>query len=151
MPWHVNGAIINEVNFAPLLGVGDVSRRYVGKYLDVLTEGKARIPVHVFIGGSEAADLAEKHRLALQAQGSCTFLLTPEHVTGPDGEILTLEQHTLGGRLRALLLRSDADAILVVASALEEWSAQPWVRDPASIKIVQHAQAAREPAAACDA
>src|SRR5690606_29296845 len=29
LPWHQNGAVINKVNFSPLLGGGEISRRHI--------------------------------------------------------------------------------------------------------------------------
>ena len=36
-PWHANGAIINEVNYAPLLGGGEISPRHVPEFLQRLS------------------------------------------------------------------------------------------------------------------
>ena len=43
-PWHANGAIINEVNFAPLLGGADISRSKIPNFLKKLIEDEGRIP-----------------------------------------------------------------------------------------------------------
>ena len=52
-PWHSNGAIINEVNFAPLLGGAEISRSKIPRFLETLIKDDGRIPIHVYIGGSE--------------------------------------------------------------------------------------------------
>lgn len=46
-PWYENGAIINEVNFAPLLGGAQISRSYIPEYLSRLIDGDGKIPIEV--------------------------------------------------------------------------------------------------------
>lgn len=59
-PWFENGAIINEVNFAPLSGGGEISRQHIPTFLHRLLGGNGRIPVEVFVGGSAALSAAKK-------------------------------------------------------------------------------------------
>ena len=47
VPWHANGAVINEVNFAPALGSNVISRLYLKTYVTRLLGGDGRIPVEV--------------------------------------------------------------------------------------------------------
>ncbi len=54
VPWPANGAVINEVNFAPTLGQGVVSRLHVKTHLTRLLGGDGRIPVEVYSGNAVA-------------------------------------------------------------------------------------------------
>ena len=65
-PWHANGAIINEVNYAPLLGGGEISRRHVPEFLQRLLGGNGRIPVEAFVGGESAMAAARQGRANLR-------------------------------------------------------------------------------------
>jgi cyanophycin synthetase len=118
-PWHANGAIINEVNFAPLLGGGEISRRYVDEYLVRLVDGRGRIPVEVFVGGAAAWEAAEaRWRARLQA-GVVAFLCNDVRTLGGDGQPFALPVDGLHARVRALTLRAEVGALVLVVQTLE--------------------------------
>jgi D-alanine-D-alanine ligase-like ATP-grasp enzyme len=94
-PWWTNGAIVNEVNFAPLMG------------------GHGRIPTAVFVGGPDArlAALAQHHAW-VQAGLACHF--TSSHETLDDrGQDLPLSVNSAFDRVRALLLSPQVQALVV--------------------------------------
>lgn len=113
-PWHANGAIINEVNFAPLLGGGEISRRYIGEYLNRILKNRGRIPVHAYAGGEEAWQMASRHWEELRAAG-CHAYLTDEYRTlDAGGNHCALASSRLEARVQALLMRQEVQALVLV-------------------------------------
>jgi D-alanine-D-alanine ligase-like ATP-grasp enzyme len=118
-PWFANGAVINEVNFAPLLGGGEISRRYLGEYLDRLVSNQGRIDVVVFVGGAAAWKAAEAHWQSKRQAGVAAFLTSAFETLDAQGQTLRLAQQGLNARLRALILRREVQALVVVVQTLE--------------------------------
>lgn len=106
-PWHENHAIINEVNFAPLLGGGPISRRHIPQFLSDLTGGDTRIPIESFDTEVEAQNRRAKY---LQDGMRC-FFTSSEKTIDACGEPCVLPFKDVRSRLRALIGRSDVDAI----------------------------------------
>lgn len=110
-PWHVQPAIINEVNFAPLFGGGDISRSHIPRFLQDLMQGDGRIPVEAC--ADKAAALARQ--AAHAAQGlRCAFTSARETVDA-SGRAIVMPFDELRRRVQALALRGDVDAIVVCA------------------------------------
>lgn len=107
-PWHENGAIINEVNFAPLLGGGEISRLHIPDYLARFIEGDGRIPVESF--GNQA--LATKRHTELVGEGIRCFLTSGVTTRDPAGRLIVMPLRGLKQRVRALFHRADVDAIV---------------------------------------
>lgn len=114
VPWHDNGAIINEVNYSPLLGGGDVSRRCIGEYLKRLVDGDGTIPVEVFVGGDGAWRKASARHATLAKSGVRAYLSSHLQTLTPDGQLLALTAKGLHGRTRALTLRRDVQHLVLV-------------------------------------
>lgn len=119
-PWHANGAIINEVNSAPLLGGGEISRRHIGEYLTRLLEGDGCIPIEVFLGGDAAWDAAVARRKALGGDGAGTFVTSARRTLGGNGHEIPMPLQSLHGRSRALLLSRQVCTLLLVVQN-DEW------------------------------
>ena len=113
-PWAETGAIINEVNYKPLLGGGKISRRYLPEYLDRLMGGSGRIPVKVFVGDERALDAAKAHHNALIRRGIAAYLTNDSQTLGASGQELLLARNGLHARVRALVLSGDVEAIAIV-------------------------------------
>ncbi len=113
-PWHRTGAIINEINFAPLLGSGEISRRYIGTYLSRLLGGDGRIPVEAFVGGEAAWLAAVERRKALGGDGAGVFVTSAERTLDGDGREIPMSFSSLHRRSRALLLSRQVHALLLV-------------------------------------
>lgn len=113
-PWHANGAVLNEVNYAPLLGGGEISRRHLPAYLRGLLGGDGRIPVEVYVGDEAAWQAAGHRRALLAAQGCRAALSSAQQTLGPDGRPRMLAVRGLHARARALLLAPDVEALLLV-------------------------------------
>lgn len=112
--WVETGAIIDEVNFAPSLGGGEISRRHLPEYIERLMGGNGRIPVEVFVGDQGALDAAKAHASALTGQGTAVFITSDAQTFGPSGQELPLTADGLLARVRALVLTNEVEALAIV-------------------------------------
>jgi cyanophycin synthetase len=130
VPWHQNGAIINEVNHAPLLGGGEISRRYIPDFLCGLMHGDGRIPVEVFVGGAQAQQRA-LDRMAQLAQTQAGIYLTSHdntccvHGVGQAPVPVHLTCRELSARVKALLMDRRVAVLLVVAPTRDALQMDP--------------------------
>ena len=115
VPWYENGAIINEVNFAPLFGGGEISRRYIPVFLKDFIDGNGRIPVEVF-EGDDAVNRARIRKAELTSQGLRCFLTTAALTINAKGMRLSMKSVGLQDRVKALICHRDVDSIIVIAS-----------------------------------
>jgi cyanophycin synthetase len=106
-PWYENDAIINEVNFAPLLGGGDISKSYIPKFFNNFFHDNGKIPIESF--KTEAAAIAMQQ--AYIDKGIRCFFTTPTKTIDFSRNTLTLPFNDIQRRLRALIYRPDVDAI----------------------------------------
>ena len=113
-PWHSNGAIINEVNFAPLLGGGEISRSQIPSFLKTLIKDGGRIPIHVHVGGAEALKAAQKECRQMVKSGIRAALVGPEQMVIFNGEPHIMPLVSLHARCRALILSPAVDALILV-------------------------------------
>lgn len=118
--WHVNGAVINEVNYAPLLGGGDISRRHIPEFLNRILRGDGRIPIHIWVGGDEAWTQAIEQWKHLRANGAEAFLTAHDRTLDADGNAYTLVATDLCSRVQGLLMQSEVGALVVVARSAQE-------------------------------
>jgi D-alanine-D-alanine ligase-like ATP-grasp enzyme len=119
-PWHENGAIVNEVNFSPLLGGGEISRSHIPAFLDVLVGGSGTIPVEVYVGGDAAWTAAERRWRAMNEGGLATFLTCARRTLEPSGAPWHTPLAGLHARTRALVLCSRVAALVLVVQS-DEW------------------------------
>ncbi len=113
-PWHETGAIINEVNLAPLLGGGEISRSYIPNFLKNIMDGDGRIPISVVIGGGEAMDSAIKEQNTLIKQGVSCFLTSHKVTINQSASEMILPFKGLHQRCKALLLNSQVQVLILV-------------------------------------
>lgn len=113
-PWHATGAIINEVNFAPLLGGGEISRRHVPEFLARLIGGDGRIPVEAIIGSAAALDAARARQKEFAGERIRCFVTSHETTIAASGEEMRFPFKSLYRRCKALLLDKRVDAIVMV-------------------------------------
>ena len=118
-PWHTNGAVINEVNFAPLLGEGVISRKHVQTFVTRLLNGDGCIPVEVYVGNEAAVAAARQRVLMLHQTGLATALTSHDWTEAPDGQAWHLTVQGLHARIRALVLSLNVDALVVVVQTDE--------------------------------
>jgi cyanophycin synthetase len=112
-PWYDNGAMINEVNYAPLFGVFEVTKPYVKTFLQKLINGDGRIPIDIFLGNDALAD-AKKQQTEYILQSKACFLINENSVINPNGETLNYVEYTLYACLEALLFDKQVGAIVIV-------------------------------------
>jgi cyanophycin synthetase len=113
-PWHTTGAIINEVNFAPLLGGGEISRAHIGEYLARLIDGDGRIPVHVYVGGKAAWEAGLKRQASLLAEGIEAIVTNDTLTLDHQGHPIHMPLKSLADRANALVLSRQTKAIILV-------------------------------------
>jgi acyl-coenzyme A synthetase/AMP-(fatty) acid ligase/D-alanine-D-alanine ligase-like ATP-grasp enzyme len=116
-PWHENGAIINEVNFAPLLGGAEISRRHIPAFLDGLMQGDGRIPVEVFVGGGGAWRAATLRWQSLRSGGIGAVLTNGKETFSATGASWPMPFESVYQVTRALSLSPQVDALVVLISA----------------------------------
>ncbi len=118
-PWYANGAIINEVNFAPLLGGGDISRSHIPAFLDGLVDGNGMIPVEVFVGGPAALEPARRRWQEMVASGLDACLSHAQKTVDASGAVWHMPFNGLYRRTRALVLSPRVQALVLVVQTDE--------------------------------
>lgn len=123
-PWHQNGAIINEVNYASLLGgvgrTGMGEGGYLSVFLDTVITGDGRIAVDVFVGGDGAMAAArQRHAEVVAKENLACYLTSHEQTLKPDGSELILAANGLFGRVQALLANRGVAALIMVLQSDE--------------------------------
>src|SRR5690606_9971015 len=113
VPWHQNGAIINEVNFAPLFGVFEMTRQHIAPFLRRQLQGDGRIPVEALVGGDEAFELARQKQAELFASGQHCYV-TSHHLTlSPTGSEMHFTTPKLASRCKALLMDRQVESLIL--------------------------------------
>ena len=117
MPWYANGAVINEVNFAPFLGERyDYQRKGVKELAQSLFKHGGRIPIEIFIGNGEALMKAQARQRDLVTQHQQCFLTTHEQCFSPKGELRLAMTYSDGlyNRCRMMLMHKEVECLLIV-------------------------------------
>src|SRR5690606_36241970 len=117
VPWYESGAVVNEINYAPSLGVVDLTLAYIPEYLSRILGGDGRIPVEAFAGGNFARQQAEARQQAYVSRGLRCFLVEATRTLRPDGREHRTQASGLAARVEALLLDRSVDALIVLADA----------------------------------
>jgi cyanophycin synthetase len=123
-PWHQNGAIINEVNHAPLLGGGAISKKHIPEFLRGLMHGDGRIPVEVFVGGASAWQAALERMAELASTQQGIYMTSDESTCYSNGAgqapvPVHLTSQGLEARVKALLMDRRVAVLLVIAQTQE--------------------------------
>lgn len=132
-PWYRNGAVINEVNFAPLLGGGEISRSHIAGYLARIVDGDGTIPIEAIVDRSPDLVEARRRQQAWTQRGARCWLTSARRTSGPDGRERPMPFTTLGERFRALILDCDVDALILVAEAPAQLESLPVRTDPQAV------------------
>ena len=109
-PWYANGAIINEVNFAPLFGGAEISRSYIPAFFAEFINGDGVIPTKVFDTEGAALDF---QRLQIN-QGKRCYFTDSGRTLDHSGNEIVMPFKDVKKRVRALFMRKDVDAIAVL-------------------------------------
>jgi cyanophycin synthetase len=108
-PWYMNGGVFNEVNVAPLLGGGPISRGYIPKFLRNYFSDNGRIPIEIEFD----IDNARLKQIALIKQSYRTYLVGESECLNPELSYFHLLQDKLAERVRSVLYRKDCEAIVI--------------------------------------
>lgn len=119
-PWHENGAVINEVNFSPLLGGSVISKKYIPVFLRRYIQGDGRIPVDVMVGGKAAMDKARELHHERVNRGMKCFLTSHELTLTASFDEMPFPFISLYRRCRALLMNPRVEALVLVVQN-DEW------------------------------
>lgn len=112
--WHSNGAVINEVNYAPLLGGGEISRSHIPTYLSRMLKHQGKIPIETIHGGEDAWAQGLEHQQRWIAMGEAAFLTDHRHTLDPQGRTYPMATYKLHERVQALLMNQEVGALVVV-------------------------------------
>jgi len=118
-PWHSNRAVINEINYAPLLGGGAISRTYLERYLHLILKDRGRIPVQVYPDNDMGRVAARTCWLDWRIQGLQAYLLDVAAVWDEQEQRVPLSGNDPIDRLKSLLMWSSVEALVVIASSAE--------------------------------
>ena len=112
-PWFENGAIINEVNYSPLI-TDRSQRNIVSHLLHAWLPHGGKIPIEVFVGDDAALSQAKKVQSNYAKKGIQCWLTN--HITSlnPKGEICPLAANNLFSKVSALLFDKSVEALLIV-------------------------------------
>ncbi|MDX2425931.1 MAG: ATP-grasp domain-containing protein [Cycloclasticus sp.] len=113
VPWHQNGAVINEVNFSPELGANSASLACIPAFISKLVKGDGRIPIDVFVGGDAALKQAKKKHKEQLVLGVKSCLTTSDLTLYLSEEELKMPFNSLTKRCRALLMDKEVEGLVV--------------------------------------
>jgi cyanophycin synthetase len=114
VPWHMNGAIINEINAAPSMGAGPSSKAAMPAVIECLIRGNGRIRIEAFIGGDAAFSRAQQRQKKLVAEGVACYLISHQLTQDETGNNQPMACEGLFLRCRALLMDKSVGAIILV-------------------------------------
>lgn len=109
IPWHQNGGIINEVNFAPLFGGAEISRSYIPQFFSEFIEGEGRIPIEIH---ETLLDAKNKQHEYIKKGMKC-FLVASHETLDANLNQIHFPFDSINRRVRALLYRLDVEAIVI--------------------------------------
>lgn len=115
VPWYQNGGVINEVNFAPALGLADISRSHLPEFLRRHVAQDGRIPIHMFVGREQAARQADQRHQALCAHGARAGLTRTGLTRVGLHALPQRPEMSLFDRIHACLMRTDIEDLTIVA------------------------------------
>ncbi|QKF66923.1 putative cyanophycin synthetase [Arcobacter venerupis] len=118
--WLETNAIINEINYAPLLGGAEISKRYIPTFINKFIEKDGRIPIEIFIGNTkETFDNAKKKSQEYLSLGFKSYLTS--HNISLDNKLNEIKflHKSISNRVQALLLNSNVEALIIVVQNSE--------------------------------
>jgi len=116
-PWYENGAIINEVNFSPLYGAGEISKSTIPIFLNNFIKDNGRIPITVVIGNEKAFEKAKD----IQKDKIDTKCFISSHDKSLDNKNKEIHfaTHSLRKRVKALLGDLRVEELIIVVQTDE--------------------------------
>jgi len=113
-PWFEQECLIPEVNFSPMLGVSPASILALPRYFAKLFPNGARISIEVFIGQSQAWEMAQQRQLEKLQQGESCYLTSHNKTLNSQQQNEYLPFETLHQRAQALLSWQQVTALILV-------------------------------------
>jgi cyanophycin synthetase len=113
--WNETNAIINEVNFAPLLGGAEISKAYIPRFFDDFMEKDGRIPLEIFVGNTQdTINMAKIKQQEYLNTGLKCYLTN--HITTLDNNHneMKFKTNSISNRTQALLLNNSVDALILL-------------------------------------
>lgn len=125
--WYTNGAILNEINYAPLLGGGAISLQHLDTYFDYLLPENGRIPIRIFVGELNAQKAAQACWQQYLTQEMHAYMVDAEKIVDPTGELVHMPLQSASERALALCYNPMVDAIVMFLRRNEYAETQnPW-------------------------
>ena len=118
-PWYENGAIINEVNYAPYFGGNDIARSLIPHFLGKLMRGDGRIPIEVVVGSDAAMEEARSRQQKFIEKNVDCYRTNHKLTISPSGKELTFPFQSLFNRVTALLTNKSVEALVMVVQTDE--------------------------------
>lgn len=116
-PWYENGAIINEVNFSPLYGGGEISKSTITTFLNNFVKDDGRISISVVVGNEKAFEKAKD----IQKDKVDTKCFISSHDKSLDNKAneIHFTTHSLCKRVKALLGDLRVEELIIVVQTDE--------------------------------
>jgi cyanophycin synthetase len=114
VPWFENGAMVNEVNYAPHFGGTEVARSHMPAFIRDLIDGDGRIPIVVFLGQSQARRAAESQQAQWRASGLRGWLTSATETRDAQGKLVPMACAGVFARTMAMLSEPDVQALAIV-------------------------------------
>ena len=111
-PWFETNAIINEVNFSPLLGRASISLGYIPEFIARLIDGDGKIPIERISSKTPKKD-ALKRQAEFKVQGLRCYVTCQDETIDFDNKIVHMPFSSQEERVSAILERPDADALVI--------------------------------------
>lgn len=118
-PWYENMAVINEINYAPLLGGGEVSRNSLSVAIQRLVNGNGRIPVHIYLGADNASELAIRAFEMLASLDVKVFFAREDIILTSLKQEVHVNISSFFERIRAILLDQRCEFLVIAIRTTE--------------------------------
>jgi cyanophycin synthetase len=112
-PWFENGAIINEINYSPLI-TGKTQKNFISHLLDEWLPNGGKIPIEIFVGNDTVMNEAKKVQSNYAKKGVQCWLTSHITTLSPSGEMTPLVANNLFSKVSALLFDKNVEALLIV-------------------------------------
>ncbi len=113
-PWHENGAIINEVNYAPSFGANEISKSYIPDFFKHIIVEDGRIPISVMIGGNKAMEVAIQQQKIQIKNGVACYLSSHKITLDASTNEMIFPFKSIYKRSKALLLNRQVESIILI-------------------------------------
>lgn len=119
VPWHENGAVLNEVNYAPYFGGNPIARAKLPEFVNGLLADDGRIPITVYFGAESAWHEAVLALAAQRQAGVNCFLSNHRETLNATQVPIQLAVSGLFRRTLALLTNPEVEALILVVQTDE--------------------------------